>query len=218
MLELNGRERIAARCRLATVLADYRRAGVRFALSNVASASRAARLLGALQPEFVKLDRTLTVTSREASSANAIEVSIALARACGATLIAEGLEDWDAIERMRALGIELGQGFSVGPPLRAGEVRDALEARIVAMRAGGCEDLPSDRHGSQLATLEERRSGVDPRAARRCTTHALLSWQARKNVEAVLTRLVRTRSAIEESRAAMRPRQVASDPERPREQ
>ena len=49
--------------------------------------------------------------------------TIDLARHLGMEVVAEGVENEDALEELRALGCDLAQGFAISPPLPAPELR-----------------------------------------------------------------------------------------------
>ena len=58
-----------------------------------------------------------------------VRSTIDLARHLGLEVVAEGVENADALRDLRELGCDLAQGFAISPPLDAGELRDWLEQR-----------------------------------------------------------------------------------------
>jgi diguanylate cyclase (GGDEF)-like protein/PAS domain S-box-containing protein len=116
VLELGGQEPVADPRRLARVLARYRAEGVRFAGDGVGEGQSTFDLMGNVRPEFVKVARRLTMTASRTASRVAIRAALDTAHASDAATIAAGVENQFAAEQMRALGVELGQGFGLGRP------------------------------------------------------------------------------------------------------
>ena len=119
VLELGAQDAITNIGRLREVVGDYRREGLRFACDNPGLQYSTAEVLAAVRPEFLKVDRGLTMTSSGASARSAIEVALLVARSTGADVIAEGVENQLIAEQMQGLGIRYGQGFGLGKPMRA---------------------------------------------------------------------------------------------------
>jgi PAS domain S-box-containing protein len=77
-----------------------------------------------LRPAFVKLDRSLVTGLETDEVRQAMIVGLRhFARASGCRLIAEGIETDAELTALRALDIKLGQGYLLGRPLPAYEVR-----------------------------------------------------------------------------------------------
>ena len=124
VLEITEHERIRDYGLLGRVLASYRAEGIRFALDDVGEGHSTLELLAASSSEYLKLGRSLTMTSSRVGSRAAIDATIAFARASGAVIIAEGVENEFVADLMKAAGIRLGQGFGLGKPTAAAEVED----------------------------------------------------------------------------------------------
>ncbi|MHB8573420.1 MAG: PAS domain S-box protein [Candidatus Dormibacteria bacterium] len=115
VLEISERELISDVSRLTAVLAEYRAEGFRFAVDDVGEGFSTLEVLGAANPEFVKLGSSLM---RGGSATEAIVRAImTFANATGAAVIVEGLENDALIDRARHLGIPLGQGYGLARPL-----------------------------------------------------------------------------------------------------
>jgi diguanylate cyclase (GGDEF)-like protein/PAS domain S-box-containing protein len=123
VLEITEREIISDLARVRQVLAAYRNHGVRFALDDVGEGHSTLELLTAANPEFIKIARSLTMTASHAGSRAAIKAVVSFARASGASVIAEGIENELAARQTRDLGAELGQGWWLARPTEA----DVLE-------------------------------------------------------------------------------------------
>jgi diguanylate cyclase (GGDEF)-like protein len=123
VLEITEHELIRDYAALSRVLALYRAEGIRFALDDVGEGHSTLELLAASGSEYLKLGRSLTMTSSRVGSRAAMDATMAFARASGAVVIAEGVENEFVADLMKAAGIQFGQGFGLGKPTLA----DALE-------------------------------------------------------------------------------------------
>jgi diguanylate cyclase (GGDEF)-like protein len=128
VLEITEHERIRDYDMLARVLASYRAEGIRFALDDVGEGHSTLELLAASSSEYLKLGRSLTMTSTKVGSRAAMDATMAFARASGAVVIAEGVENEFVADLMKAGGITLGQGFGLGKPTMATEIEDVATA------------------------------------------------------------------------------------------
>jgi diguanylate cyclase (GGDEF)-like protein len=123
VLEITEHELIRDYAALSRVLASYRAEGIRFALDDVGEGHSTLELLAASGSEYLKLGRSLTMTSSRIGSRAAMDATMAFARASGAVVIAEGVENEFVADLMKEAGIHFGQGFGLGKPTTA----DALE-------------------------------------------------------------------------------------------
>jgi diguanylate cyclase (GGDEF)-like protein len=128
VLEITEHERIRDYEVLARVLAAYRTEGIRFALDDVGEGHSTLELLAASASEFLKLGRSLTMTSTKIGSRAAMDATMAFARVSRALVIAEGVENEFVADLMKAGGITLGQGFGLGKPTMAADVEDVAAA------------------------------------------------------------------------------------------
>jgi diguanylate cyclase (GGDEF)-like protein len=129
VLEITERETINDLARLRHVLAGYREHGFRIALDDVGEGHSTLEVLATALPEYIKIARSLTMSSDRPGSIAAVRAAVAFARSTGTTVIAEGVETLAAAQAMQALGVDLGQGWFLGPPARATELATAAEAR-----------------------------------------------------------------------------------------
>jgi diguanylate cyclase (GGDEF)-like protein len=130
VLEITEHERIRDYDVLAQVLAAYRAEGIRFALDDVGEGHSTLELLAASASEFLKLGRSLTMTSTRVGSRAAMDATMAFARVSGAVVIAEGVENEFVADVMKAGGIRLGQGFGLGKPTMAADIEDVATALV----------------------------------------------------------------------------------------
>jgi diguanylate cyclase (GGDEF)-like protein len=128
VLDITEHERIRDYDLLRRMLSAYRAEGIRFALDDVGEGHSTLELIAASSCEFLKLGRSVTMTSSRISSRTVMDAAITFARISGAAVIAEGIENEFAADVMKAAGIGLGQGFGLGKPTRATEVEDVATA------------------------------------------------------------------------------------------
>jgi diguanylate cyclase (GGDEF)-like protein len=119
VLEITERETINDLKRLRYVLAAYREHGFRIALDDVGEGHSTLEVLAVAMPEYVKIARSLTMSAERPGSTAAIQAAVAFAGSIGTTVIAEGVETEAAAQTMAELGVELGQGWYLGPPAPA---------------------------------------------------------------------------------------------------
>jgi diguanylate cyclase (GGDEF)-like protein len=128
VLEITEHERIRDYEKLGTVLAAYRAEGIRFALDDVGEGHSTLELLAASGSEYLKLGRSLTMTSNRMGSKAAMQATMAFAQVSGAVIIAEGVENEFVADLMKAAGIRHGQGFGLGKPTRVDDIEDVGKA------------------------------------------------------------------------------------------
>jgi diguanylate cyclase (GGDEF)-like protein len=108
-------------------LAQLREQGFKIAVDDVGTGNSGLEMLSKIQAEFVKLDRSIVAAAATEPGARAVLMAMAtFARQTGAFVIAEGIEDEDTLEFLRAINeehelatetiIQGGQGFGLGQP------------------------------------------------------------------------------------------------------
>ena len=189
------------------VLASYRAEGIRFALDDVGEGHSTLELLAASSSEFLKLGRSLTMTSTKVGSRAAMDATMAFARVSGAVVIAEGVENEFVADLMKAGGITLGQGFGLGKPTMASRSRGCRDS---ARRSGRAERaaprravrIPSTEpgHASVTARCSGRRSHGQPARVRRSASSSRSAALASTN-SASTQSIIRASSAASAARA-----------------
>jgi diguanylate cyclase (GGDEF)-like protein len=154
VLEITEHELIRDYEALSRVLASYRAEGIRFALDDVGEGHSTLELLAASASEFLKLGRSVTMTSSRLGSRAAMEATVAFARASGAVVIAEGVENEFVADLMKASGIRLGQGFGLGKPTAAAEVEDVGAALAGRAALSGLRPRRATSAGHRTAAQE----------------------------------------------------------------
>jgi EAL domain-containing protein (putative c-di-GMP-specific phosphodiesterase class I) len=91
--------------------------GFKFALDDMGTGTTNLRLLTDLEPDYIKMDITLTRGIADSTQKQALaRYLLDLGERCGAELIAEGIEGPEDCEMLRDLGFHFGQGFYLGRP------------------------------------------------------------------------------------------------------
>jgi sensor c-di-GMP phosphodiesterase-like protein len=89
--------------------------------------------LRALPFDRIKIDKSFVMSMTENSDSAAIVDAITrLGESLSLNITAEGIEDLDTLERLKAMGCVKGQGWHYGKPLSAAQVEAMLHAAKVA--------------------------------------------------------------------------------------
>jgi len=100
------------------VLGELQRMGIRLSIDDFGTGYSSLAYLQRLPVDDIKVDRSFVLNMLKNSSDEAIVRStIELAHNLGLRAIAEGVEDQGTLDRLRALGCDLAQGFYMGPPM-----------------------------------------------------------------------------------------------------
>jgi diguanylate cyclase (GGDEF)-like protein len=107
-------------------LTELRQQGFKIAIDDVGTGNSGLEILRSIEAEFVKLDRGIITAAPTEPGARAVLMAMAtFARQTGAFVIAEGIEDEDALQFLRRINdrdlsltaiIQGGQGFGLGRP------------------------------------------------------------------------------------------------------
>lgn len=132
MLRLTENERMTDVAHVQRIITEYRKQGFATALDDFGAGYAGLNLLVSFQPNFIKLDMDLirgiaTSTARQ----TIVAAVVAMARALGVAVIAEGIETEAELTTLRATGIDLFQGFLFAKPAVA-----CLPATLCPTRAG----------------------------------------------------------------------------------
>ncbi len=148
VLEITEREAISDIARLRDNLARCRAEGIRIAADDVGAGNAGLRLLSEIRFDIVKIDLSLVQRGALRDSAMAVLRAIRdMGRQSGAVVVAEGIENADQLEVVRALELVAGQGYLLGMPApeihaEALDLDALLEAHEARRRSlGGFADL-----------------------------------------------------------------------------
>ncbi|MGJ7442099.1 EAL domain-containing protein [Aquipuribacter sp. MA13-6] len=139
-------------------LLALRRAGVQLALDDLGAGVTTLQHVRMLEPAFVKVDRSLvtgvhTSPHRLAAVARVVD----LARATGAAVTAEGVEEQAEADALLGLGCERGQGWLFGRPV--------LQPATDRINHHGDDQRPQERPGAQHRRKPLVGGGVPAREA-----------------------------------------------------
>jgi EAL domain-containing protein (putative c-di-GMP-specific phosphodiesterase class I) len=127
IFEVTESERIRDTAHVVDIITDYQRRGFLTAIDDFGAGYAGLNLLAEFQPDIVKLDMGL-IRGIDAHRArrSIVEGVVATCRALGCVVLAEGVETAAEYRTLRALGIDLFQGYLFArPALEALPVVDA---------------------------------------------------------------------------------------------
>jgi diguanylate cyclase (GGDEF)-like protein len=142
VLELTEQEAIADVDAVRGALGRWTGGGARIALDDVGSGYAGLHQVVHLQPEFLKLDRSL-ITGIDGDLVRQAMVAalVGFAGQVGTTIIAEGVESHAELSWLREAGVPLAQGFHLARPA------DPWPATVVSVAATLVRDGRSDPTG-----------------------------------------------------------------------
>lgn len=103
---------------LEAVFAYYRDRGCRVALDDLGAGYSSLNLLLRLRPEVVKLDKEIVQGLPDPISVATVSAIVSITHSYGGLVLAECVETVDQSEDVRRLGVDLGQGWFYGAPVR----------------------------------------------------------------------------------------------------
>jgi diguanylate cyclase (GGDEF)-like protein len=123
-------------------LRQLRGHGVHVAVDDFGTGYSSLSYLKRLPVDGLKIDRSFVEglgVEREKSAI--VRATIAFARALGLVVTAEGIENADQLERLRAMGCDLAQGYHFWPPLEVHAMGELLASMATPERDSGAEDM-----------------------------------------------------------------------------
>jgi diguanylate cyclase (GGDEF)-like protein len=127
-------------------LAELRLRGARIALDDAGAGYSGLQQVMRVQPDIIKLDRSLVQGVHEDPAKEAlIDSFVRFARRTGASVLAEGIETMDELRLLADLDVSYGQGFALARPAEhwggvSPSVSEALLRR--SLRVASKEDMP----------------------------------------------------------------------------
>lgn len=110
------------------VMEHLSRLGIYFALDDFGTGFSSLSYLALLQPKIIKVDQSFVSPSFENPRNDALlEAIISLGHKLNMTMLAEGIETTEQLERLRNFGCELGQGFLWSPAVANDEIPTMLK-------------------------------------------------------------------------------------------
>jgi EAL domain-containing protein (putative c-di-GMP-specific phosphodiesterase class I) len=118
------------------VLEQLRALGARIALDDFGTGWSSLAALRRYPVDVLKLDRSLIASiDCDLQAAAVTRAVVAMAKALGHVVVAEGIERAEQAAALRALGCELGQGYHFSRPVGAHEAAQLLRAHSTAAAA-----------------------------------------------------------------------------------
>lgn len=111
-------------------LCDYFRSqGFRYAIDDLGAGTNTLDLIQTLNPDYVKLDKSIVWRLEEPRNQETVRRALALASEYGGELIAEGVETPEQALQIRSYGVSLMQGYCFGKP--APEMREGPSRAVI---------------------------------------------------------------------------------------
>jgi EAL domain-containing protein (putative c-di-GMP-specific phosphodiesterase class I) len=105
---------------LEKVFAYYRSRRCQVAIDDLGAGYSSLNTLVRLQPDVVKLDKDIVSALPGAVAASVVEAIVSITHSYGGLVLAECVETAEQAETAEALGVDLGQGWFFGRPVRRG--------------------------------------------------------------------------------------------------
>jgi EAL domain-containing protein (putative c-di-GMP-specific phosphodiesterase class I) len=120
------------------VVAELRRGGVSVAVDDYGTGYSSLQYLHRFEADVVKIDRSFVANLVDSVHTQKIVRSVLhMAESLDLQSIAEGIETLEQLEKVRALGCELGQGFLFSRPVAAGRITELLVAGDALLLTAG---------------------------------------------------------------------------------
>lgn len=153
--------------RLRAVLADLRSLGCLVAVDDVGAGYASMAHVLALAPSFVKIDRSLVDGMHADPGRRALVQALqAFTAAIGGATIAEGVETVADLRELRALGVDLVQGFGVARPGQPWPALAAVPGRVLRPASTGPALGQDDELALALAAASTRAAACEAVAIR----------------------------------------------------
>jgi EAL domain-containing protein (putative c-di-GMP-specific phosphodiesterase class I) len=107
-----------------------RRMGVRVAIDDYGTGLSTLEYLKKIPATEIKIDQSFIKSMRvNRSDLIMVQSTIALAHSLGRTVVAEGVEDQQALDELTRMGCDVAQGFAIGRPMAVRELIQRLQLR-----------------------------------------------------------------------------------------
>lgn len=117
VLEITERSSIIDFATAKKILQHYRSQGYQIAIDDVGAGYSSLQAIAELQPDFIKIDRSLICDIHNDSiKENILKTMVTFAQKMNIHIIAEGIEHMDELEKLIRMGVPYAQGFLLGRP------------------------------------------------------------------------------------------------------
>jgi EAL domain-containing protein (putative c-di-GMP-specific phosphodiesterase class I) len=129
VLEVTERQPLEDLTETRRVIAALQGIGVRFAIDDVGTGHSGLSYMLKLGVDIIKIDKMFVdALGSDRNSNTIIETLVDLARNMRMEIIAEGVESFDQVVKLRDLGIRSAQGYVFAPPLPGASFLQLVEA------------------------------------------------------------------------------------------
>ena len=138
-----------------SIIGSLKNQGIRIALDDFGTGYSSLAHLRALPFDRIKIDRSFVSSiNSNAESAAIVNAITRLAESLNLPIVAEGIEDGEIWERLKAIGCVNGQGWHFGKPMTVNQVRSFLAEKNLLPLAR----VPEPEPGSAEEALAQIRS------------------------------------------------------------
>ena len=146
VLEMTEHARVDDYPALKAALGGFRERGIRLAIDDAGAGFASLRHIVLLNPDFIKLDMTLTRDVHRDETRRALVVAlVAFASQIGASVVAEGVETAEELATLREVGVQFGQGFYLARPQPLSDHQDAGFSRELILADTRAEGSAQER-------------------------------------------------------------------------
>jgi len=146
VLEMTEHARVDDYPALKAALGGFRERGIRLAIDDAGAGFASLRHIVLLNPDFIKLDMTLTRDVHRDETRRALVVAlVAFGSQIGASVVAEGVETAEELATLREVGVQFGQGFYLARPQALSDDEDAWLSRELILADTRDEDSAQER-------------------------------------------------------------------------
>lgn len=129
VLEITERSAIGNIAAFEATLDQFRSAGVGVAVDDAGAGYASLNTIARLKPEFLKFDMALVRDiDKDRVKQELLATVQDLARRVNARVIAEGIETPAEFETLRSFGVDYGQGYLIGKPMRSQDLEASFPA------------------------------------------------------------------------------------------
>jgi diguanylate cyclase (GGDEF)-like protein/PAS domain S-box-containing protein len=123
--------------RAVQILERFRELGVGLSCDDFGTGYSSLSSLRKLPFDTLKVDRSfISQEGQEQRAQIILSAIVAMGHELGLTVVAEGIETQEQVDRLGELGCDYGQGFFIGKPMSAKQVNDALAGLPYAFSSG----------------------------------------------------------------------------------
>ena len=129
VLEVTERDPIENFTETRQIIAALQGLGVRIAIDDVGTGHSGLSYMLKLGVDIIKIDKMFVdAIGTDRNSTTIVETLVDLARNMRMDVVAEGVENFEQVMHLRALGVRLAQGYVFAPPLPSSSFLQLVEA------------------------------------------------------------------------------------------